>query len=57
MPVQQEASQWGTIVVQAPSPGTLFMPVQCFHNAQESADTSFIDAREHLDKKVGRIDD
>jgi hypothetical protein len=55
VPVQDEPSKWGTVVVQAPSPGTLLMPIQCLHDTRESPGMSLIDAKEYLDRRVDRI--
>ena len=54
VPVRDEPRKWRTIVVEAPTSGTLLMPIQCFHDAQESSDVAVIDAREYLDRKAGR---
>jgi len=37
-----------TVVVQAETPGTLFMPIQCFKDRPESSDARLIDARDYL---------
>ncbi|MDI9431523.1 MAG: hypothetical protein QM570_07375 [Planctomycetota bacterium] len=40
-----------TIVIEAASRGTLFMPIQCFRDAPESPDMTLIDAKTYLEKK------
>ena len=52
VPTRDEPRKWRTVVVEAPSPGTSLMPIQCFHEAQESPDMALIDAREYLDRKA-----
>jgi len=41
-----------TVVLESQTAGTLTMPIQCFHDAQESSDMTFIDAKEYPDRKV-----
>ncbi len=53
VPARDEPQKWRTIVVEAPSPGTSLMPIQCFHDAQESPDMALIDAGEYLDREAG----
>jgi hypothetical protein len=49
VPARDEPPGWRTIVVEATSPGTLFMPVQCFRDAQDAPGMILVDAREYLD--------
>jgi hypothetical protein len=54
VPAQDEPQQWRTVVQEAPTPGTSLMPIQCFHNTQESRGMTLINAREYLDRKVDK---
>ncbi|MBP7050294.1 MAG: hypothetical protein KBE65_04700 [Phycisphaerae bacterium] len=40
--------KWETVVVEAPSKGTLTMPIQCFKDDKEPPETPLIDAKEYL---------